>query len=86
MVEPQLEVASLKQSTTATDANHQAIVPDPTIQNGHEQEPAQISRREGTLELTILKAELTGEQLPQFTQSYVCVSCQGQKNRTPNAA
>jgi len=42
--------------------------------------------QEGTLELTIKKAKLTGEPLPLFTQSYVRVTCQGQKNRTPNAA
>ena len=41
---------------------------------------------EGTLELTIKKAELTGDQLPQFTQSYVCMTYKGLKNRTPNAA
>lgn len=46
----------------------------------------EVQRQEGTLELTILKAELTGEPLPQFTQSYVIVACHGQKNRTPNAA
>ena len=32
---------------------------------------------EGTLELTILKAELSGEPLPAYTQSYVQVTCQG---------
>ena len=42
---------------------------------------------EGTLELTIKKAELTSDEpLAEFTQSYVCVRCQGHKNRTPNAA
>ena len=45
-----------------------------------------MQRQEGTLELTIKRAELTGEELPRFTQSYVFISCQGQKNRTPNAA
>ena len=29
---------------------------------------------------------MTGERLAQFTQSYVQIECQGNKNRTPNAA
>ena len=47
---------------------------------------AESAKVEATLELTIKKAELTGERLAQFTQSYVQIECQGNKNRTPNAA
>jgi len=42
-----------------------------------DQQQQQQRNLEGTLELTILKAELTGEPLPQFTQSYAIVACHG---------
>lgn len=85
MVEP-LQVVPQRTTATNDASNDRPALSDPCLTTGPAKATQQAKRQEGTLELTILKAELTGEPLPQFTQSYVCVTCQGQTNRTPNAA
>jgi len=40
----------------------------------------------GLLELTIIKAELTGEKIPEFTQSFASIKYGNQFQRTHNAA
>lgn len=57
-------VDSVSNSTVTAVANSVA----------EEQEPEEAeSPKRGLLELTILKAELTGDTLPEFTQSFVSV-------------
>ena len=57
-------VDSVSNSTVTAVANSVA----------EEQEPEETeSPKRGLLELTILKAELTGDTLPEFTQSFVSV-------------
>lgn len=57
-------VDSVSNSTVTAVANSVA----------EEQEPEEAQNpRSGLLELTILKAELTGDTLPEFTQSFVSV-------------
>ena len=63
MVEP-LQV--VPQRTTANDdaSKERPVISDPSLTTAPAKATQQANRQEGTLELTILKAELTGDQLP----------------------
>ena len=59
-------VDSVSNSTITAAAN--SVAEEPEVEAESVQNPTS-----GLLELTILKAELTGEPLPEFTQSFVSV-------------
>jgi len=71
MVETAADVDKNINQTSAHDQTPQNE--SATVKGGYDRDQV---RQEGTLELTIKKGALTGEELPQFTQSYISIECQ----------